>query len=150
MLTVNLRLSKAILSSLKALSYDIPYHHFCVLNIISVNSTFKRYVRFVSTNATSYFWWVVCFNSTTMTAEGHCPDLLVMLTVPASRITPDRHRVADMTGLPMEDIVSVLHEISVMKGTDVGFQMERFRYTWIGTGEYYVSEYSDRWQSKTL
>lgn len=98
-----------------------------------VNSTFNRYVRFVSTNATSYFWWVVCFNSTAMTAEGHCPDLLVMLMVPASRITPDRHRVADMTGLPMEDIVSVLHEISVIKGTDVGFQMERFRYTWIGT-----------------
>ena len=85
-----------------------------------------------------------------MTAEGHCPDLLVMLMVPASRITPDRHRVADMTGLPMEDIVSVLHEISVIKGTDVGFHMERFRYTWIGTGEHYRIRFSDRRHSKTL
>ena len=60
-----------------------------------------------------------------------------MLMVPASRITQDKHRVADMTGLPMEDIVGVLHEISVIKGTDIGFHMERFRYTWIGSGEYF-------------
>ena len=95
--------------------------------LISVNSTFKRQIRFVSSNATRYFWWVICFNREDI-VDDVCPDLIVVLMVPSSRLVYDRQ--ADMTGLHLQDINRDLRSIN----DTVSFGDERLRYNWLGSG----------------
>ena len=62
----------------------------------------------------------------------YCPDLIVVLMVPISRL--QYHREADMTGLELDRIASDLQAIN----STVSFGEQRLRYNWLGTGEFYT------------
>ena len=70
---------------------------------------------------------MICFNREDIVG-GYCPDLIVVLMVPASRLVYDRQ--ADMTGLRLDDIKN---DLSTINGT-VNFGDERLRYNWLGSG----------------